>query len=257
MSGANDPDRFGRGFTLIEILVAISIIALLISILIPALAKARDAGRAAVCLSNLKQMGTAATLYANANDGFVPREGVDDATKRERPPWAVALRPYIDSGTSSESDVNDLFSSAPYFRDPSRKKDRHVLHYVVNAIPFKEPGVPDPTAALNWRKRRGPTKLDRIINASGVVYMTDYFDDPDGKRADEIYSGPLSDMSVAQWYDLWLGSHVTGGPASRRMEPKRHGTGCNMLFFDTHASSVSATEAREIKLWDDGLKLLR
>lgn len=256
MRGAIGPDRSWRGFTLIEILVAISIIALLISILIPSLAKARDAGRAAVCLSNLKQLGYAANLYANENNGFVPREGVDNPT-RERPPWAVALRPYIDSAVSPDEDLNDLFANAAYFRDPSRKKDRHVLHYLTNAMPFKEPGVPDPSAALNWKKRRGPTKIERIVNASGVVYMTDYFDDADGKRADEIYSGPLTDMNIAQWYDLWLGSHVTGGPTSRRMEPKRHGTGCNVLFFDCHAGGVSATDVREIKMWDDGLKLLR
>lgn len=256
MRGAIGPIRSGLGFTLIEALVSISIIALLISMLLPALAKARDAGRVAVCLSNLKQLGGAATLYANANEGFVPREGVDNPS-RERPPWAVALRPYIDSSVSPDEDPDDLFAGAPYYRDPSRPKDRHVLHYLTNAMPFKEPGVPDPTAALNWKKRRGPTKPERVINPSGVVYMTDYFDDPDGKRASEIYAGALSDMNVAQWYDLWLGSHVNGGPTSRRIEPKRHGTGCNVLFFDMHASQVSAAEVREIRLWDDGLKLLR
>ena len=63
--------RAKRAFTLVELLVVISIIALLLAILMPALGKAREQGRMTVCRSNLKGLILGAALWSNDHDGYV------------------------------------------------------------------------------------------------------------------------------------------------------------------------------------------
>jgi prepilin-type N-terminal cleavage/methylation domain-containing protein/prepilin-type processing-associated H-X9-DG protein len=83
-----------RAFTLVELLVVIGIISLLISILLPALRKARESAQAVVCQSNMRQMGIGLRMYCEANRGWVPSSGEDgDApatalTLADRMGWA-------------------------------------------------------------------------------------------------------------------------------------------------------------------------
>jgi prepilin-type N-terminal cleavage/methylation domain-containing protein/prepilin-type processing-associated H-X9-DG protein len=68
-----------RGFTLVELLVVIGIIAIMISIMLPALNKVRDKARAVQCASNARQLFLCCQMFAQDNGGRLPRPGVNDA----------------------------------------------------------------------------------------------------------------------------------------------------------------------------------
>ena len=160
-----------RGFTLVELLVVIAIIALLMSILMPTLAKVKNLAKAAVCMSNLGQLGNSAQMYCNDNDGYFNTGNADTvAGRREHiTHWASAWEPYYLEGdlrscpttpkSKSERDEhgNPTTHRRPFVGWGIRGGDQwtkagHYGSYGINGYVLSRPPTPGNTRSHYWKR---------------------------------------------------------------------------------------------------------
>jgi len=110
-----------NAFTLMELLVVIAIIALLSSMLLPALVKAREVGRRIKCVSNLRQIGLATRMYIDDYDGWLP-----DEANRMRYFISEKLSPYLNYKGSPATKGNIPIICCP----SQRPTGNHAGYYV-------------------------------------------------------------------------------------------------------------------------------
>ena len=109
--------RKTKAFTLIELLVVVAIIALLISILLPSLARAREIAKRAVCSANLKGIGTGLKVYANDNYDWYPIAPFEAMATSDENQTAVSFigNMGLDFTTTMEDPVDNVHPSRSLF----------------------------------------------------------------------------------------------------------------------------------------------
>jgi prepilin-type N-terminal cleavage/methylation domain-containing protein/prepilin-type processing-associated H-X9-DG protein len=202
--------RFRHSFTLIELLVVIAIIAILASMLLPALGKAREKAKAAACTNNLKQLGLALSSYTGDNSDYLI---YDSSTNGKQWFYVLANNKYLKSANPGDdktikcpADIHPWFKTTSYTHNPFTTD----IYDAVPSTPF------------------APMKINRFKQSSQTFYFMDM-------------RGTVSYPEGVLIINPWLADSLTAFSF-------RHGGGgeaanngyANTLFLDSHVGTVKA-----------------
>ena len=199
-----------NGFTLVELLVVISVIAMLLSILMPSLSKARDSARAIVCSSNLKNIGLATLTYLADNNGKYPAAFIYDSAGvyGERKFWGFSgfLDDYLAVNKRSPSKI----WSCPTVRNLNRNNPNPpgLVRYTSGGVSFWYSTVYVPNANILVQHRVGSTTYPEIMLASpdhlyssGSAYASGYTKDTDVRQ-------PSVKLMLTEWNCAITGAYM-------------------------------------------------
>lgn len=237
-------NRSKKAFTLIELLVVISIIAVLMSILMPALAKVKEQARTTICKTRLKDIGSAFSVYMQDNKDKLPpsmafQSELDAGKKDGDMRWFVRIKDYYNRQRDGAGSVYDyeLFK-CPIMEDWSRKNAggmSAVGIYGYNMF-FIETGQNARNSAAHkkrmWWKNPGGISIPSELPLMGDIDARDPLNvGREGFAGWWMdYSNPHSAAYAKGWMngDTRSSRHHDYGPAPN------HGVNCNFLMADNH-----------------------
>lgn len=250
-----------QGFTLVELLVVIGIIAVLISILLPSLAKAQRQATKAACMSNLKQVFIAMQIYAADNKAWLYPVGPNDPLNGDRPTtlgtdqppherWPVYVKAFgikvppgaIQYAHSQNGTISDGDSYPG-----GHSNEEQPFFYPAEAYTPKVMICPEDGDPLEWHSYVINKHLadDRIRFGSQKAKLGKL-----GSTAEVIVAGEKK-TDVRDYY--MEEDRLGRDEFSRVVEPYRHGVtlGSNYLFLDGHVDSrLPDTVKNQLDPWD-------
>jgi prepilin-type N-terminal cleavage/methylation domain-containing protein/prepilin-type processing-associated H-X9-DG protein len=216
-----------RGFTLVELLVVIGIIALLIAILMPALGKAREQSNRVACLANQRSILQAITMYAGENGGYLP--GPADPCVND-PRIVNAQNGVTLSASHPTSSQMDLWNGGTYYSSRELSNVSLLQQYLGGADNYKVGQCP---SNLELWNQAAPTSISTYSSGKNLGYGYVINDEA---------------QTVTTYPTLLLGSYSSGSTAAERA-PKKLVNLQNTVYYNSSNTSLDVYDHDSTKVW--------